>query len=142
MSGHIPAALVRDVVDRAGNLCEYCQLPQATQEATFHVDHVDHVHPRSQSEPTAIENLALACVTCSLKKAARTHAADPDTNEEVLLFNPRTDNWTQHFAFSESGTLLALTPIGRAMVELLAMNRPAIVMIRLELAILGRFPPT
>jgi hypothetical protein len=138
MSGHIPAALVRDVADRASNLCEYCQLPQATQEATFHVD---HVHPRPQEGPTTLENLALACVTCSLKKAARTHAIDPDTNQEVQLFNPRTDSWTEHFQFSDSGKLLALTPIGRATVELLAMNRPAIVMIRLELAILGRFPP-
>ena len=138
MSGHISTSLVRQVVERAGNLCEYCQLPQATQEATFHVD---HVHPRSQDGPTTLENLALACVTCSLKKAARTYAADPETGTDVRLFNPRLDRWGDHFAFSESGQLIASTAIGRATAELLAMNRDAIVLIRRELAILGRFPP-
>ncbi len=138
MSGHIPAQLARDVAGRAANLCEYCRLPQATQEATFHVD---HIHPRSQDGPTTFDNLALACVTCSLKKAARTRAVDPNTSGEARLFNPRTDDWIDHFAFAESGQILASTSIGRATIVLLAMNRPAIVLIRRELAILGRFPP-
>ncbi len=138
MSGHIPATLVRAVIDRAGNLCEYCQLPQATQEATFHVD---HILPRVQEGPTTLENLALACVTCSLKKSARTHAIDPQSNVEVRLFNPREDVWADHFAFGDAGRIVARTEIGRATVDLLAINRPAIVMIRIELEILGRFPP-
>ena len=40
MSGHIPAQLVRQVRERAGDVCEYCRVPQASQEATFHVDHI------------------------------------------------------------------------------------------------------
>ena len=139
MSGHIPAALVRDVIARASDLCEYCQLPQETQEVTFHVD---HILPRVQDGPTVLENLALACVTCSLKKSARTHAIDPKTGEEIQLFNPRSDEWLDHFAFSDNGSIAPQTPIGRATADLLAMNRPAIVLIRRELAILGRFPPS
>ena len=40
MSVHIPAILARLVRKRAGNACEYCRLPQSSQEATFHVDHI------------------------------------------------------------------------------------------------------
>jgi hypothetical protein len=36
----IPAELRRFVVQRAAGRCEYCQLSQEGQEATFHIDHV------------------------------------------------------------------------------------------------------
>jgi 5-methylcytosine-specific restriction endonuclease McrA len=71
MSEHIPGALARAVRDRAGNICEYCHLPQLLQEAAFHIDHIS---PRSGKGPSHADNLAFACVACSLKKAARTRA--------------------------------------------------------------------
>src|SRR5881398_1235375 len=74
MSVHIPAALARAVHRRAGNICEYCGLPQSSQEATFHVDHIE---PRADGGPTELSNLALACVTCSIKKAAASPGARP-----------------------------------------------------------------
>jgi 5-methylcytosine-specific restriction endonuclease McrA len=73
MSGYISAALVRRVRERAKNICEYCRLPQDSQEATFHVD---HIQPRSAGGLTSFDNLALACVTCSLRKAARAMVRD------------------------------------------------------------------
>ena len=137
MSLQIPLRLVKLVRERAGDVCEYCVLPQASQEATFHVD---HVLPRSQNGPTQLENLALACVTCSLRKAARTTAIDPRTGNAVPLFNPRTDIWSEHFAFTTTWRLRGRTPVGRATIEVLGMNRPAIVLIRRELVLLNRFP--
>ena len=86
----IPAELRRLVVQRAAGRCEYCQLPQEGQEATFHIDHVVPVMAGGQ---TVAENLALACVSCSLRKAARQTAIDPQSGEEVALYNPRHDNW-------------------------------------------------
>src|SRR5438876_11553262 len=80
MSGYISARLVRQVRERAGNICDYCWLPQHSQEATFHVD---HVVPRSKGGPTSLENLALACVTCSLRKAARASAREIGSPERV-----------------------------------------------------------
>ena len=68
MSGYIPAHLVRQVRERAGDACEYCRVPQASQEATFHVD---HIVPRLLGGATTADNLALACVSCSLRKSAR-----------------------------------------------------------------------
>ena len=137
MSLQIPLRLVKLVRERAGDVCEYCVLPQASQEATFHVD---HVLPRSQNGPTTLANLALACVTCSLRKAARTTANDPRTGHAVLLYNPRTDVWAEHFAFTTTWRLRGRTPTGRATIEALGMNRPAIVLIRRELVLLNRFP--
>ncbi len=71
---------------RAGNRCEYCQLSQLGQEATFHID---HVVPRAAGGPTVATNLALACVSCSLRKWARQTATDSESHEEVPLYNPR-----------------------------------------------------
>lgn len=74
MSGYIPAPLVKEVRERAGNTCEYCRIAQDSQEATFHVD---HIIPRVHGGTTSIDNLALACVSCSLRKSARVTAPDP-----------------------------------------------------------------
>ena len=137
MSPQIPVRLIRQVRQRADDVCEYCRLPQASQEATFHVDHVS---PRSQGGPTELANLALACVTCSLRKSARTTAADPKSGNTVALFNPRTDDWSDHFAFTATWKVRGRTETGRATIEALGMNRSAIIMIRLELVLLNRFP--
>ena len=132
----IPAALRDEVVLRAGNRCEYCGLSQAGQEAVFHID---HVVPRVADGPTELSNLALACVSCSLRKWARRSAPDPATGEEVPLFSPRSQLWREHFRW-EGAVVVPLTPTGRATVAALAMNRPLAVAIRLEEADRGRHP--
>ena len=90
--------------------------------------------------PTVADNLALACVTCSLRKAARTNAIDSTTGEDTVLFSPRTHLWNDHFEFTEIWSIHGQTPMGRATVDTLGMNRRAIILIRQELVLLGRFP--
>lgn len=138
MSPYIPVRMIQEVRDRAAEVCEYCLLPQNTQEATFHID---HVLPRHAGGETDVSNLALACVTCSLRKAAKLDAVDPQTQQTVALFHPRTQPWSDHFRLNDEFGLEGLTPTGRATVETLGMNRPAIISIRKELHFLGRFPP-
>jgi 5-methylcytosine-specific restriction endonuclease McrA len=135
MSGYIPPRLAGEVRTRAGNACEYCLLPQDSQEATFHVD---HIMPRTRGGETSFDNLALACVSCSLRKAARYRARDPKSGKLVPLFNPRSDNWNEHFAITKSFRINGRTHHGRATVESLAMNREAVVAIRKILAELRR----
>lgn len=135
---HIPKALADEVALRARGRCEYCQLSQLGQEATFHVDHVT---PRAAHGPTTIENLAMACVSCSLRKGAKQTAADPDTRDEVPLFNPRTQAWGDHFRW-DNERVIGLTPTGRATVAALALNRPLILAIRQEEMLRRRHPPT
>jgi 5-methylcytosine-specific restriction endonuclease McrA len=138
MSSHIPRRLAREVRERAGDVCEYCSLPQDSQEATFHVD---HIVPRSRGGATTLDNLALACVTCSLRKAARQRVRDPRTGRLVPLYNPRTDKWTTHFDFTARWRLAGRTPIGRATIKALGMNRAAVIAIRRELVHLRPYPP-
>lgn len=134
----VSASLHAEVVLRAGNRCEYCRLSQLGQEAAFHID---HVIPRAAGGPTEADNLALACVSCSLRKWARLTAPDPDSGAEVPLFNPRTQVWEEHFRWDgERG--VPLTATGRATVAALALNRPLILAIRQEEAARGRHPPT
>jgi hypothetical protein len=133
----IHTSLRQEVTLRAGNRCEYCQLSQLGQEATFHIDHVT---PRAAGGPTTADNLALACVSCSLRKWANQTAPDPDTGEEVALFNPRAQVWEDHFRWNGE-RVVPLTPTGRATVVALALNRPIILAIRQEEAIRGRHPP-
>lgn len=134
----ISASLHAQVVLRAGGRCEYCRLAQSGQEAAFHID---HVVPRSASGPTASDNLALACVSCSLRKWSRQKFTDPESAEEVPLFNPRTQEWAAHFDWDDE-RIVALTPTGRATLAALAMNRPLILGIRHEEIARGRHPPS
>ena len=83
----IPANLRRQVITRAANCCEYCGLAQTGQEATFHIDHVVPVVAGGQSTS---ENLAMACVSCSLRKGARLVTVDPHTGEEAPDWRAKT----------------------------------------------------
>ena len=133
----VPAALGRVVVRRAGNRCEYCGLSQAGQEAQFHVDHVE---PVASGGPTVAENLALACVSCSLRKGARVELVDPKTGTLAAIFNPRRQRWGDHFEWRGS-RVFGRTPVGRATVAGLKLNRPVALAIRAEEAERGRHPP-
>ena len=102
MSFYISPEISRQVRQRANEACEYCLLPQELQEATFHVD---HILPRVDNGQTSLENLALACVACSLRKAAKTKGIDPKSTKIVALFNPRLDTWSRHFRLAKSRSI-------------------------------------
>ncbi len=131
---YLSSALKKQVIERAENRCEYCGLSQAGQEATFHVDHVQPIKHEGQ---TIFDNLALACVSCSLHKAAKLSAVDPSTGEEAFLFNPRNSAWEHHFRWN-GVQLQARDATGRATIEALKINRPLALAIRQEEKILGR----
>ncbi|MEO6725072.1 MAG: HNH endonuclease signature motif containing protein [Blastocatellia bacterium] len=133
---YIPAFLRRLVTRRAEGRCEYCRLAQAGQEAKFHIDHITPVVEGGQ---TTADNLALACVSCSLRKGARMAAVDPQSGIEERLFHPRLDVWAEHFRW-EGVHVVGLSATGRATIALLAMNRPVILAIREEETLLGRHP--
>ena len=133
----IPASLRREVARRAEDRCEYCGLSQAGQEAT---SHADHVVPVTAGGPATVENLALACVSCSLRKGARQTALDPATGDAVPLFHPRRDAWRAHFRW-EGVRVVGQTPTGRATAAALDMNRLLALAIRGEEALRERHPP-
>lgn len=120
-------AIERWVRLRASDRCEYCRLSQVGQEATFHVD---HVLPRADGGATVDANLALACVSCSLRKGAKRVGRDPTSGEEVALFNPRRERWEEHFSVDGAFVMHGLTATGRSTIALLRMNRPNAVLAR------------
>ena len=133
----IPVSLRRFVTERAQRRCEYCGLAQEGQEATFHID---HIVPLKTGGQTIEENLALACVSCSLRKEARRSGLDPLTKHNVALFHPRLQSWSDHFEWN--GVMVeGRTPTGRATVATLNLNRAIILAIREEEIERGRHPP-
>jgi hypothetical protein len=104
------------VWQRAGQRCEYCLIPQeATPFFTFHVEHIvakQHVAPTDDPR-----GLCLSCNRCNAYKGPNLSSVDPETNEIVVLFNPRQDSWNDHFVL-RGGEIRGITPTGRATVHL------------------------
>lgn len=101
--------------------------------------HVEHIKPGGGD---GLDNLALACATCNLSKATATSAKDPETDENVPLFNPRIQKWEDHFEWTQNGTVIrGTTAIGRATVVRLQMNVTRIVIARKVWVKAGEHPP-
>ena len=133
---YIPLFLRHIITLRANYRCEYCQLSQKGQEATFHVD---HIIPMASGGETIGDNLALACVSCSLRKGAKEFVIDEITKTTVRIFHPRKDAWEDHFKWR--GFLVkGITEKGRATVKILNLNRDLILEIRKEEFLLKRHP--
>lgn len=135
----VPAEQRRTVAARARGCCEYCR-----SQARFGLESfsVDHIVPRNVGGATALDNLAWCCQGCNNHKYAKTHARDPVTKEIVSLYHPRQQRWRDHFAWSDDFTLIiGLTPIGRATIEALQMNRKPIINLRRVLYAMREHPP-
>ncbi|MGB8475076.1 MAG: HNH endonuclease signature motif containing protein [Candidatus Acidiferrum sp.] len=134
----VPEALARAVRERAQGRCQYYHMHESLQGATFHVE---HVIPRSKGGESVLENLALACPRCNLQKADKTTAPDPLTGEQVALFHPLRQRWSEHFRF-KGNEMEGLTAIGRATVLLLDLNHLRRQLIRQVEETFGLYPPT
>jgi hypothetical protein len=103
---------------------------------------MEHVIPIAAGGETTEANLALSCFACNRRKWDRRSGLDPAAGGEHRLFNPRTDLWNEHFAWSRDGlSILGRSPIGRATVSVLEMNRERLRQIRAADVALGRHPP-
>ncbi len=136
---YIPKALRRRVAAQARHRCGYCLTPEFI--VGYEMD-VDHLIPEALDGPTVEENLWLACNRCNEHKGDRVKAPDPMTGEVVPLFNPRTQRWSEHFAWTPEGDqIIGQTPVGRATVEALQLNREALVKSRRIWVAAGLHPP-
>ncbi|MBD2297385.1 MULTISPECIES: HNH endonuclease [Nostocales] len=115
---YIPVALRRLVEERANHKCEYCLLPT---KVVFFPHEIDHIIAEKHGGKTDADNLALTCWRCNRHKGTDLGSFDPQTGAFSFLFNPRTQQWSEHFSFSEL-TIVGLTDVGRTTVHLLQMN--------------------
>ena len=111
-------ALEAEVVRRAQGLCEYCHFPETAAELPFHVD---HIIAEKHGGPTSSSNLAWACFSCNMHKGPNIAGLDPETRELTRLFNPRSDQWTDHFEW-DGVYMRGKSAMGRTTVEVLAVN--------------------
>lgn len=134
------AALRRIVAARARGYCEYCRSPERFATESFTLE---HIQPRARGGKDTLDNLAWSCLGCNSHKYTKTTAVDPVTGEDVPLFNPRQQSWNDHFQWSEdSTTIIGLSPIGRATINSLYLNRLGVVNLRQVLTAMGIHPPT
>jgi len=123
------------VAERAAHRCEYCRAPEAIFNFPFEVEHIT---PLSRDGRDDDSNLALACRACNVHKSGYRFSLDAVTQTEVPLFNPRQNQWTDHFELnSETGLITGLSPVGRASINRLQMNRAAQMAARLTWIKLG-----
>ena len=137
MTTRPPAELRRQVVERAGNCCEYCLLHQDLVASTHQVD---HVIAEKHGGSTSLDNLALSCTTCNRRKSSDIASFDPTSGALTALFNPREQNWQDHFQLQGS-RIVGLSPEGRTTVEFLRLNSFDRLVERNAFAKAGYYPP-
>lgn len=127
----------RDLVRRrADNRCEYCQIAQEHSELTHHVEHIVAKQHGGSDEA---ENLALACHRCNFRKGPNLTGIDPLSGEVAPLFHPRRHEWNNHFRL-RGVYIEGVTHIGRATVQVLAMNVARRLELRTKLRERGGLP--
>ena len=130
-------ALRQLVRPRANHRCGYCLLSQ--QFAPIYRFHIEHIRARKHGGNDGSDNLALACPNCNHHKGPNLSAVDPVSDDVVLLFNPRTQTWADHFETAET-RIVGKTPTGRATVRLLIMNGDQRLRVRDALYERGEWP--
>lgn len=140
MTNHyIPIEVERRVRIAAQERCGYCMTPQ---DLMLEILEIEHIIPLAQNGQNEESNLWLACSVCNSRKGIKTTAVDPQTGDTVPLFNPRTQNWIEHFKWDNLGLIIVgLTAVGRAIVDALEINNTRAVNVRRRWVSVGWYPP-
>lgn len=135
----VSARVRQQVAAHARSRCGYCQ----TQEAVSGIPlTLEHIQPKAQGGQDAEANLWLSCRLCNEAKGVRREAVDPLTDLMASLYNPRTQTWAEHFAWTvDSTSIVGLTAIGRATVSALSLNSDLRVRARTIWVQAGYHPP-
>ena len=136
---YISVALREAVVERAIQCCEYCKSQDKYSPTAFTID---HILPESLDGKSDLENLAYACFLCNRLKSNKQKAFDVLTDQWIPLFNPRTQNWHEHFSWNQDASMiLGISIIGRCTVRELQLNRKKLVEYRKCIIPFGTHPP-
>lgn len=136
---YISESLKQTVEERADGRCEYCLSLRKYSPQPFVIEHIS---PRSKGGTDDLENLALSCGGCNGHKYQKTEAPDPITSVLTPLFHPRKDSWSTHFEWDvDYLQIIGITPIGRATVRALHLNREELINLRMLVKMTGEHPP-
>lgn len=123
------AATRNTVRRRAADCCEYCGLRQ--DQSPLATLHVEHVIPRKHGGSDRLDNLALACIDCNLRKGPNLAGYDPQSGALTELYHPRRDAWSDHFRWDEE-LIVGMTATGRTTVVVLDLNSDDRIQLRRE----------
>ncbi|MEO1377154.1 MAG: HNH endonuclease signature motif containing protein [Cyanobacteria bacterium J06635_10] len=94
---YIPVDLQRKIRTKFADCCAYCR---TVEFLTVTVFEFEHIIPLLSGGETVFNNLCLSCPSCNRYKASRQKLLDEDTQQEVFLFNPQKQLWSEHFAWN------------------------------------------
>jgi HNH endonuclease len=136
---YISNAIRQLVAERAGRCCEYCKSPADYTTDPFSIE---HILPLCKNGLNELINLAFSCLGCNGYKGIKIEFRDPATRLTFPLFNPRTMEWNDHFMWDETFTVIVgKTPVGRATITGLKLNRQEVKNLRFALVSIGIHPP-
>ncbi len=121
----------------AGNCCEFCRTAEDDRLATFPIDHIIPIKHGGSDET---DNLCLACLKCNSYKGPNVAGLDPLTGNATKLFDPRKQQWDDHFQINSDATLAGISPEGRVTIAVLRINDADRVKQRKMLMLLGDYP--
>ncbi len=113
------------VRERADHACEFCGVSEIDSAAELTID---HFQPRTKDGDDKLENLIYSCYRCNQ------HKADywPATDQDLQLWNPRTEPASRHFIELDDGRLAPITEAGSFTLRRLRLNRHLLVAYRLR----------
>jgi uncharacterized protein (TIGR02646 family) len=105
-----------------GGKCAYCKSAIGVTSQSM----VENFYPKSKYPDKAyqLDNLLLSCQICDFSKADK---FPTNENGEPLLLNPRFDDYDEHIKIDKTGLATHLTEKGAVTINLLNLNRPALV---------------
>jgi len=109
---------------RYGLRCGYCGVHETDVSAALTVD---HFQPSSRAGPDTVDNWVYCCFACNNAKGDYWL---PDSPRRIL--HPLRDPLGAHLVEQDNGRLRGLTETGVFHLEILRLNRPALVAHRLE----------
>ena len=136
MSYAISLKIKRFVAQRAGYRCEYCRVHQDDSNFYFHIE---HIISKKHGGTDDSDNLAFSCSRCNWKKGSDIGTILEHGGPLIFLFNPRKDNWFEHFEIVE-GAIAPKTSIGAATLKVLDLNTPDLIVERRELTAVQNYP--
>jgi hypothetical protein len=122
------------VIERARRRCEYCLVHE--DDPGF-PHQIDHIISRKHGGSSGIGNLAYACILCNRYKGTDIASIDR-TGHPIRLFNPRRDDWDEHFKL-DGAIIQPLTPVGEVTARMLRLNRTERVIERRLFQALGSY---
>ena len=136
MSRYVSENLRTQVALRAVGFCEYCRI---AIEDTYFGGEIDHIISLKHRGQTEFENLALACQPCNRNKGSDLGSLPESSKNLVRFFNPRTDEWDEHFRANLNGDIEALTEVGEVTMLVLGFNNQERIAERKGLIEIGRY---